>query len=203
MGKSVHRYRLFVRTRGRGLSAALASGLALLLSACSLDYGAALSEEFGEGMPDSVLYGFKHTVVENGSPRYKLEADTASSYDDSEKIVLSGVEFREYGADGTLVAEGSSAGVTFYPDTESADLSGGVEFFRAQDELLVQSGFLRWDGEAKLLTSRDDVVTRVRDGENSAIQGAGFSADAARRSFSFANQAQGSLSVDAAAEGGD
>jgi hypothetical protein len=74
-----------------------------------------------------------------------------------------------------------------FPDTESADLSGGVEFFRAKDELLVQSGFLRWDGEAKLLTSRDDVVTRVRDGENSAIQGAGFSADAARRSFSFAN----------------
>jgi LPS export ABC transporter protein LptC len=197
MGKNVHRRRPVAYGRvsaiapafasGRRLSATLASGLALLLCSCSLDYGAALSEELGEGMPDSVLYGFKHTVVENGSPRYKLEADTAASYDDSGKIVLSGVEFREYGPDGTLVAEGSSAGVTFYPDTESADLSGGVEFFRAKDELLVQSGFLRWDGEAKLLTSRDDVVTRVRDGENSAIQGAGFSADAARRSFSFAN----------------
>jgi len=174
--------------------------LSLGLGSCSLDYGAALSDELGEGMPDSVLYGFKHTVVENGSPRYKLEADRATSYNKNEKIVFSGVAFREYGDDGALVAQGSSAGVTFYPDTESAELSGSVEFFRARDDLLVQSGFLRWDGEAKLLTSRNDVVTRVRDGDTSSIQGAGFSADAARRSFSFDNGAEGSLRA-AAADG--
>lgn len=164
------------------------------MGGCSLDYGAALSEELGEGMPDSVLYGFKHTVVENGNPRYALEADTAASYNDNEKIEFTAVKFREYGDDGELVAEGGGASVSFYPATESADLSGSVEFFRAKDELLVQSGFLRWDGEARLLTSRADVVTRVRDGEDSIIQGAGFSADAARRTFSFENQAQGSLS---------
>ncbi len=172
------------------------------MGGCSLDYGAALSEELGEGMPDSVLYGLKHTVVENGSPRYTLEADTAASYNDNEKIEFSAVKFREYGDDGELVAEGSSAGVSYYPATESAALSGSVEFFRAKDELLVQSGFLRWDGDTKLLTSRADVVTRVRDGDGTSIQGAGFSADAARRSFSFENQAQGSLS-DAALSGAE
>ncbi len=58
----------------------------------------------------------------------------------------------------------------------------------------VESGYLEWDGEARVLRSRSDTVTTLLDDDGSRLSGAGFEADAARRSFSFRSGAEGRYS---------
>ena len=82
---------------GRGLAAAFALAL---LGACSLDYGQAMLKELEASLPDLVLYDFTHTVVEGGSPRFRLQAELGESYRREQRMELFGVEFTEFDAQG-------------------------------------------------------------------------------------------------------
>ncbi|PKL07948.1 MAG: LPS export ABC transporter periplasmic protein LptC [Spirochaetae bacterium HGW-Spirochaetae-7] len=166
---------------------------ALLASACSLDYGTPLSDDFGEDVPDTVVFGFSHTVVENGSPRFKLEADRGEAYQSLKLLKLTAVRFVEYKADGSgaVNADGKAESAVFHTDTESAELSGSVRFHSTGDAMTVESGYLSWDGEAKELASRAETVTTLRDDDGTWLSGSGFTADAKRRSFRFGNRADG------------
>ncbi len=167
-----------------------------VLSGCSLDYGAAMAEDLAADVPDTVVVGFSHTIVENGSPRFRLEAERGESYQAQKKMKLTGVRFVEYAAGGAAggaeaTAEGRADSAVFYTDTESAELSGSVRFRSATDGVTVESGYLEWDGEARLLSSRAETVTTLSDDDGTSLSGSGFGADAARRSFSFGNRADG------------
>jgi len=171
------------------LSLAIASAA---LSGCSLDYGTAMADDLAEDVPDTIVFGFSHTVVENGSPRFRLEAERGESYQAQKKMKLTGVRFTEYIAGKREVAtEGNADLAVFYTDTESAELSGSVRFHSSHDGITVESGYLEWDGEARVLKSRAETVTSLTDDDGTSLSGAGFSADAAHRSFSFDNRADG------------
>jgi len=164
----------------------------LVVAGCSLDYGQAMADDLAEDVPDTVVLGFSHTVVENGIPRFRLEAERGESYQSQKKMKLSGVRFTEYATGSRDVsAEGSADSAIFFTETESAQLSGSVRFRSSRDGVTVESGYLEWDGEARLLRSRAETVTRLVDDDGTSLSGAGFTADAARRSFSFGNRAEG------------
>jgi len=170
----------------------LAAVAAAAVSGCSLDYGAALADDLAEDIPDTVVFDFAHTVVENGSPRFRLEADRGESFQAKKMMKLTGIRFTEYAADGGgISARGSADLAVFHTDTESAELSGAVSFRSESDGVTVESGYLQWDGEARVLTSRAETVTTLSDDDGTSLTGAGFGADAARRTFSFGNRADG------------
>jgi len=155
------------------------------LASCSLDYSPALPDELSDGIPDTIVFGFSHTVVQNGSVRFVLKADRAETWGKKNQIVMRGVSFTEYSsADTSIVASGKADEAVFYTKTESADLKGNVFFSAPGDQISVRSGNLRWDGEARTLASQLDTVT-VLSSKQSSISGAGFAADARRRSFAF------------------
>jgi LPS export ABC transporter protein LptC len=174
----------------------LAAAMALFTAAmagCSLDYGTAMAEDLGDGVPDAVVYGFTHTVVEKGLPRFRIEAERGESYRELKKMKLTKVAFVEFAPDdsGSMASEGSADSAVFYTDTESAELSGSVRLKSTRDGVTINSSYLKWDGEARLLDSRADAVTTLQDDKGSRLSGSGFSVDAARRSFRFGNQATG------------
>lgn len=179
---------------------AIASAI-LILVGCSLDYGVAMAEDLAEDTPDTVLLGFSHTVVENGLPRFRLEAERGESYQTLKKMKLTGVSFTEYEPGSKKIsAQGSADSAIFYTDTESAELSGSVRFHAFQDGLTVESGYLEWDGQERLLRSRAETVTSLKDKDGSSLSGAGFSADANRRAFTFGNRADGHYAAPESAE---
>ena len=178
--------------RIRGVLAAVVVGAAVVASAaCSLDYGESLAENLDEGVPDTVVFGFSHTVVENGSPRFRIEAGRGESYQSRNLMKLDAVRFIEYADDGSGTTEGRAGSADFYTDTESAELSGDVRFYDASEGVTITSGYLKWDGEARLLESRAETITTISDDDGTRLSGSGFSADAARRSFTFGNRADG------------
>lgn len=182
-----------------------AFGAVLALPGCSLDYGEGLAGDLAEDVPDTVVMGFVHTVVENGVPRFRLEAERGESFQAKRLMRLRGVRFTEYapstrsaGSAGNaedglpaVSAEGRADSAVLYTDTESAELSGAVRFYSSGDGVRVESGYLEWDGEERVLRSRTDSVTTLIDDDGSRLSGAGFEADAARRSFAFRSGAEG------------
>ena len=180
-----------------------------LASACSMDYGAALGENLDERIPDTVIFNFVHTIVENGSPRFRLSAERADAFRSTRTLKLVGVSFVEYeraapGPDGSrstavpvVVAEGRAESAVFNTESESADLMGNVRVRAARDGVAVSSAFIRWDGEARLLEGPSESVTTIQDDDGSRVSGAGFKADAARRSFGFSERTTGYYSLPA------
>ena len=170
------------------LAAAFAAG-------CSLDYGTPLSQALGEGMPDTVLYGFSHVVVRDGSPLFALKAERAEVYEAAGKTRLTGVSFTEYASDGsgTVAAEGRADSAVFHMKTENAELSGAIRYRSVGDGVTIESGYLSWDSESRILSSRLDSVTTLSDEDGDYLSGAGFKADAARRTFSFSEPSHGRL----------
>jgi len=168
---------------------------AAVLTGCSLDYGTALAEDLGEGVPDAVVYGFSLTVVEKGLPRFTIGAERGESYRDLKKMKLTKVAFTEYVPDGSrsVASEGNADSAVFYTDTESAELSGSVKLRSVRDGITVTSSYRKWDGQARRLESRADAVTTLQEDDGSRLSGSGFSVDAARRSFRFGNRATGSF----------
>ncbi|MFH2113897.1 MAG: LPS export ABC transporter periplasmic protein LptC [Spirochaetota bacterium] len=180
-----------------------------LVSACSLDYGALLGEDLDERMPDTVIFNFVHTIVENGSPRFRLSAERAEAFRSTRTLKLVGVGFVEYERvaprpDGSrsiaipvIAAEGRADSAVFNTETENADLMGNVRVRSASDGVTVTSAFIHWDGEARLLEGGSESVTTIQDDDGSRVSGAGFKADAARRSFEFTERTTGSYSLPA------
>lgn len=186
------------------LSLALAAGLL----GCSLDYGQALSEELAADVPDMVVYDFSHTIVQDGRPLFRLRADRAESYRNMKKTALAGVSFTEYSSDGAgrVVAEGRADSAVFWEETESAELYGAVRFSSARDGVRIETGNLVWDGQTRMLSSGTDTITTLSDDDGSRLSGSGFTADAARRRFSFTRRVDGSFRTGAgssAAPGGN
>ena len=68
-----------------------------LVSACSLDYGVALGEDLDERIPDTVVFNFVHTIVENGSPRFRLSAQRAEAFRSDHTLKLTRSEERRVG----------------------------------------------------------------------------------------------------------
>lgn len=171
-------------------------------SSCSLDYGSALDKNLSGDVPDTVLYDFVHTVVESGSPRFRIMAKRAEAYQSQKLIRLYNVHFIEYspeksntkGISEQIVSEGSADRAVFYTDTESAVLSGSVYLLSAKEDSIIESSYLEWDGESKSIKSRSDAITSISKGDGSKITGAGFSADSSRRSFSFGKFVSGHYS---------
>lgn len=185
---------------GRGILLSAAASCILAFS-CSLDYGPTIADALAETMPDMVLVDFSRTVVENGNPRFVLEAARGEIYSSQKKTRLEGVSFSEYASDGSgvLVAQGRADSGVFWSDTESADLFGAVSFYSERDGIRVESGNLRWDGQKRTLSSGGDSTTTLSDRDGSRLSGSGFQADAARRSFSFSRRVDGALAVRQAA----
>ncbi|MBU0936186.1 MAG: LPS export ABC transporter periplasmic protein LptC [Spirochaetes bacterium] len=177
-----------------------------------MDYTQAFPEDLADTIPDTVVYNFRHTVVQDGAIRFVLEAEKAETWEKSGRITMKGVSFTEYSArpeaggarpeaggaepatsgssaDSTenslrIVASGQADSAVFFTRTESAELKGNVEFSAPEDDIAVRSGNLSWDGDKRTLASQLDTLTMLSSGQSS-ISGAGFSANARNRSFRF------------------
>lgn len=170
----------------------LACSLLLCLYGCSLDYGQAMADE-PSAIPDTVVYNFRHTVVQHGRVLYELEAEEAEHYGSLGQIRLSQVHFSEFDqTDGSLVASGWADRAVFFTQSESADLSGRVVFSTSRDDIEVKTSDLSWDGQDKLLSTPADSLTTIRSGQSS-LSGQGFEADARKRRFGFGQGVEGSF----------
>jgi LPS export ABC transporter protein LptC len=174
-------------TRLTVLCGALLAGLA----ACSLDYDEAIVKEtMAESVPDVVLRGLEHTVVNEGSVTARIEASTATQYEKRNQTLLEDVHFSEFGDTGEVQTEIWADRATWHSDTEDAEATGDIYVHSYKEKAEVYAGSITWKKQDRLLTAgaNEEVVLRRDDG--SELRGTGFSADF-RRSEIRMKAAQG------------
>jgi len=186
------------RRRGGPLAEAAILGAAVSLASaalvsCSIDYGQATGGASEAALPTARFADYAHTVVVRGAKSFELRAATAEVYGgDDERTVLSDVAFSEYDPDtGELLSSGRAARAVFFPKTEDAEFSGAVRLESKRQDAILEGESLRWDGQAKRLEGGLDRVVKVSRSDGSWVSGAGFEADARRRSFVFRESVSG------------
>lgn len=174
----------------------VAAGLLAALGACSLEYEQPLATEISEDTPDTILFSFTHTVVQDGSPRFVVGAERAETYGERKLQYLSLVTFTELAADGSLLTEGTADYAEYQTDTENFELSGNLRFYSAEEDAWLTADELFWDNEARVLTSEPADPVLLERGDGTVIRGRGFVAEMGRSIIRFEDGVSGSLVED-------
>ncbi len=166
---------------------------AVLFSACSLA-GYAPHEGEEEELPTLTFTSYSHTVVLRGKPNFELRAAKAEVYETSKKTILSDVSFSEFDPDtGELLSFGRADIAIYHTDTKDAEFSGSVRLESKKQDAILQGEYLKWIDKDKRLEGRLDRTVTISRSDGSLMSGAGFEADARKRSFSFRESVVGRI----------
>jgi len=166
----------------------------LFVAGCSLDYSqVSVTEEMSEQIPDSVLHDFTYTVVENGTPIYRLEAEKAEFYTERKETHVEKLVFREYDSDEQLITEGRSDSALFSTDTENAELEGNLRFYTSIEEARFEADYLYWNNAEKILAGSETGRVLIIEDSGSRLEGVGFEADVKRRIVEFSGPVAGTF----------
>ena len=189
-----------LRVRLARLAAASILSAAFLLAGCSLA-GYAPKPPSEEELPTAVFNDYSHTVVVHGKKNFVLEAKKAELYETSKKTVLSDVSFEEYDPDtGELLSLGRADSAVYHTDTKDAEFSGSVRLESKKQDAILQGEYLQWIDKDKRLEGRLDRTVTISRSDGSSVSGAGFEAEALKRSFSFRESVEGRIESKAGAK---
>ncbi|MCX7025056.1 MAG: LPS export ABC transporter periplasmic protein LptC [Spirochaetes bacterium] len=171
-------------------------------SSCSFDYGSPMDEELDEQVPNYVLFEYRHTVAERDAPVMKLTAEKAEIYEKTKRTRADSLTYIEYDRDtGEIVAEGRADSAVYHVDSGNAELSGSLVFSAPGDDLTLETESLEWKKEARRLEGRRDQLTTIRRSDGTVIRGSGFAVDAATKTVSFREHAEGTVIVNESDDG--
>lgn len=171
---------------------ASASMLFLLVLSCSFDYGDATVEgERRAEVPQVEIFNAVSVVVREN--RLELRADRIATYPERRLQEMEGLEFREYGPGGDLRLEGSAEYAELNLDTEDIELRGSIRLYSQVEGARLESEFLRWEAEARVLVGRtEDRVLIVRD-DGSYAAGGGLFVDGRRNAVLLTEGVEGAF----------
>jgi hypothetical protein len=117
------------------------------------------------------------------------------------KPLLSGVSFSEFDPDtGELLSQGRADEAVYHTDTKDAEFSGSVRLESRKQDAILEGEYLRWIDKDKRLEGRLDRTVTIGRADGSKVSGAGFEADARRRSFAFRESVEGRIESKAGSE---
>ena len=185
--------------RGRltSVSASAALASAMLLAGCSFDYRSTeLDEELAEEVPNTVLNGVEHTVMSGDRVTAVLRIDRVESYDERDLLVLSGIHFTEFDADGLVITEAWAERAEYRSKTGDARAEGSVVVSSDREDARITATGLNWSDAERMLTGDDGAEVVLEWGDGSRLAGFDFEADVARRIVRYLGPVSGSLVVD-------
>ena len=185
--------------RGRltSVSASAALASAMLLAGCSFDYPSTeLDEELAEEVPNTVLNGVEHTVMSGDRVTAVLRIDRVESYDERDLLVLSGIHFTEFDADGLVITEAWAERAEYRSKTGDARAEGSVVVSSDREDARITATGLNWSDAERMLTGDDGAEVVLEWGDGSRLAGFDFEADVARRIVRYLGPVSGSLVVD-------
>jgi LPS export ABC transporter protein LptC len=166
--------------------------LAALAGGCSLDYGdAELAESIPEDVPDSVFTDYVFTSARDGRPVYRIYADRARVFHSRHEAELEGVFFREFGAEGEIVTEGTAEEALVNTATDNVRLEGNLRFASSIYEAEITAEKLFWSDEEQRLESRSGTEVTIHRENGTRIRGRGLRIHAPSRTIEFTGPVEG------------
>ncbi len=133
-----------------------------------------MDESLAESNPDLILLGFSQTVVEDGKPVMRLEAERTELYESQNLTIAYGLHFVELGTDGERLSEGWADKVAYHNDTENAEFTGSVHIYSEKEETSLKAQSISWDNENKVLTTPPEATVQLKKDDGSFLEGQGL-----------------------------
>jgi LPS export ABC transporter protein LptC len=157
---------------------------------CTFDYsGADVERDSDERIPQVELVDVE-MVIER-SNRLRLTASRIASFPDEGYQELRDVRFSEFGPGGELRLEGRADAGRLDLDTEDVELRGNVSFYSTVEEATIESEFLYWNAEDRILSSTEDAPVVLEREDGSRVEGRGMEVDGRRNSVTFSRGVEG------------
>ncbi|MDR2537384.1 MAG: LPS export ABC transporter periplasmic protein LptC [Treponema sp.] len=163
---------------------------ALLLCACSFDYGEASSSS--EELPDIVMEEVEYVRVRNGNPLARFMAESAERYEDRQVMELRNFTFEQFETLGEeLNAAGSAGMATVALDTGNVQLREGIRIDVESENIIIETEHLDWQDKERILTAGEGQRVDMKRSDGTDFSGWGFSANIRDRTWGFSSGIQG------------
>jgi len=174
---------------GAAAAAALFLPAALLLAACSFDYG----DRNGAGrprIPDVVMEDVQHVRVRSSEIQTRFSAERAERFEGIGIMELHNFSFEQFER-GDVSASGWAGGASVELDSMDVFMDGGVRVELEAEEIAVETQALEWRDSQRLLLGGAGEEARIIRDDGTDIVGIGFRADARRREWEFSGPVAG------------
>ena len=163
---------------------------AVLLTACSFDYGA------GDGLedekPDIVMENIEYARVRGGSLLARFQAEHAERWENRQVMQLRTFTFEQMEDQGeTVNVEGSAGAAEVQLGSGDIVLSGGVKVSIESEDIIINTSRLEWKDNEKALSAGEENEVEVQRSDGTNFTGRGFSADIRSRTWSFSGYVEG------------
>jgi len=176
--------------------------LALLLSACTFDYGA--DDRMGATRPDIVMENIEYVRVRDGFMLARFHAEHAEQWEERQIMELREFTFEQMEDQGqTVNVEGNARAAEVHLESGDISLSGGVNVRIESEDIIINTLELNWNDSARTLTGNTEEEVEVLRSDGTNFIGVGFSADIRRRTWAFSGEAAGSFVEEDEEENGE
>jgi LPS export ABC transporter protein LptC len=166
--------------------------LILVTAGCSINYREGqITDELEDTIPNIRMVNLRHRVATKDRIIMEMTVERSESYEGAKKIMLFGVNFREYGESGEVTTEGRADTVVYHTDTKNAEIAGNIEIVSHKEEGGIRTQHLYWDDARRFLSAAPDEETEIFDEDGSQFSGKGFEADIKRLIISFLDAVDG------------
>lgn len=151
---------------------------------CSFDYGA--GENPSDNRPDIIMNDVNYVRVRNGDPLVRFSAESAERFEKKQIMNVKDFEFEQFqkhGEETNVQGEVGSAQIEI--DTGNIQMENGVRIEVDSDDFSLKTDNLRWEDKTRGVSAKKDDEVIITRSDGTSFSGAGFSANARERSFSF------------------
>lgn len=164
----------------------------LICAGCTFDYEEGrIAEDLDETVPETVLREFTQVRMYKGRPQYRVYGSRAETYGKKKETVAENVLFQEFGSEGEIVTEGSAERITYFTETENAELEGNLDFYSADEEAGIEGDYLYYNDEENTLSGKPEerIIMEKKDG--SSLSGRGFAVNISEKEIRFSSGVEG------------
>jgi len=164
--------------------------IALLLLACSFDYGNTNGGE--KGLPDIVMDSVEYVRVRSLDPQARLQAERVERYEERRVMELKNFSFEQFGNHGEEInASGRAGSALFEIDSGDIRMEDGVRLEVESEDIAIETKQLEWKDKERTLTGGTSDEVHVYQDNGTSFTGIGFQANARTRSWSFSSTVNG------------
>jgi len=160
------------------------------LSSCSFDYGEQASGE--KELPDIVMENVDYMRVRSADPQARFQAERVERYEERRIMELRNFSFEQFSNGGEEVnASGRAGSASVEIDSGDIRLDEGVRIDVDSEDLAIETTWLEWKDKARSLNGGARETVTIYQDNGTAFTGAGFYANARRRTWEFAGSVSG------------
>ncbi|MCL2320429.1 MAG: LPS export ABC transporter periplasmic protein LptC [Treponema sp.] len=174
-----------------GSSLCVLSAAAVLLAACSFDYGLAAGTD--KNKPDIVMENLEYVRVRGGDPLVRFQAEHAERWEERQTMELKNFSFEQLQNHGEDInAQGKGGGASVQLDSGNISLKNGITIDVKSEDLKIRTSGLEWKDKEKTLSGGAEDEVDVERTDGTSFSGKGFSADVRNRTWAFSGEVRGS-----------